>query len=99
MITPDPPLAKALTGVVMDTIERSRIISSAALEEVILSKLLFVNATQEMRSGGAVGDRALMVAARRLITALCTDPHYVHPSKAVVEASSDIDKMLRERGA
>jgi len=90
-LLPSPELAKAITTVVMDhaerSIERTRTISSAGLEEAILSRLLFLNATAAMSEAGA--DDEITTCSVRLIRLLF--------SRVVISTlPPEVEKAIRE---
>ena len=99
-LIPTPDLAKALTAVVMDhaerSIERTRTISSAGLEEAILSRLLFLNATAAMSSGGA--DDEILRLSRKLLDVLARDRGFTSPSPDSCDAYSALSDALRRKG-
>jgi hypothetical protein len=96
MITPDLPLARAITAAVMDQIERSRTISSSGIEEVVYAKLLYANAVAGEAAPSP--DRSMMLVARKLVNAVCSDPHYVNPVKTVIDVLKEMDVLLRRHG-
>ena len=99
MILPDLPLAKSLTAVVIDEIERSRTISSAGLEEAILSKLLYVNVMQEMARPAVADDKtaelavALVVALSRTVVISSTPPEVQKAFNALNDHLVDAGKL------
>lgn len=99
MITPDLPLAKAITTAVLDQIERSRTISSSGIEEVVYAKLVYANAVAPVAAAAAPSDGPeIMLAARALLQAYLACPHYINPSPSVTRAAASLDRLLRERG-
>lgn len=99
MITPDLPLARAITTAVLDRIERDRTISSEGITEAVLGKLLYANAVAGEAPKASGGDQELVTAARALVDALPNDRAWGAPSTAVMNAWINLDTALRRRGA
>lgn len=97
MITPDLPLARAITTAVLDQIERSRMISSSAIEEVIYAKLLYANALAgDAQPADANGD--ITKLAGTLVRAMQRDPKIGTVSDDTAQAYSALATALRRAG-
>jgi hypothetical protein len=70
MITPDLPLARAITTAILDRIERDRAISSESITEAVLGKLLYANA---LAGEAPAGDGDITKLARDLVRAMQRD--------------------------
>ena len=99
-LIPSPELAKAITAVVMDhaerSIERTRTISSAGLEEAILSRLLFLNATAGMSKAGA--DDEITACSVRLMRQLLSKVVFSTLPAELVQAIGDLHTRLDDKG-
>jgi hypothetical protein len=95
-LIPTPELAKAITAVVMETIERQGTISSVALDEAVLRELLFRNATAGMSKAGA--DDEITACSAHLIRLLFSKLTFGTLPQEVVLAIGALHDRLLQKG-